>query len=754
MAALDGIRVIDFGHYVAGPLVARLLADNGAEVIRVDRPGAVDSAADAYLQRGKQRITLDLKDPADLAAARSLVAGADVVVENFRPGVLDRLGLSAAASIADNPGLVYCSLPGFASADPRAQSPGWEGVIAAATGNCRVRVGEAPDDFDIWRPTYTALPLASNFAAILASTAITAALTEREVSGVGARIEVPLFDATFELIGGAGAYSLRRGFRIEDPLISNGSGTYLCGDGQYVQFNPIGASMRFLTWFLDRAGEYAWIAENLGLASSYSSDPELAASLRRRLADLFLTRSAQEWEDLGMAAGVPLCRIRSYAEWLETEHARQSRQVIELDDPELGRVTMAGAPIHLTGSAEVEPEPRHPLDSDRQRVLAARADRPGAGAGALPKPLTEITVVDLTQILAGPSAGRTLAEYGADVIKVNAPQRHIEAHGVVNRGKRSILLDLQSSEGQALLWELIDTADVVTQNFPQGTAERYGVGYTHVHARRPDIVYVSVSCYGYDGPWSRGRGYEVQGQAVTGIMERAGRGGRPGVLGPYNPLDYGTGAMAGFAAALGLYHRARTGEGQHVWTSLAQVGTFHQATLLIGGGGRADESPAGRDALGASALQRFYEASDGWFFLGAKDDQRAALAAALGLDSFDLEAEAAFRTGTVASWVEVLQNLGVGAHEIVRLPELFDVPYVVETGLKVEQRSDEIGDVVMPGPAVILNGRRMASGHAASAPGADAASVLAGIGRGDELTGLESRWVVQVSNHRPGWPLP
>src|SRR4051812_26825110 len=249
MAALDGIRVLDFGHFIAAPLAAQLLADNGAEVIRIDRPGAVDAPRDAYLQRSKRRLTLDLKNRDDANTARGLADTADVVIENFRPGVLDRLGFSAAALRETNPGLVYASIPGFAASDRRAQVPGWEGVIAAATGNCRVRVGEAPVDWDMTRPTYPSLPLASNFAAILTATAVVGALVDRQTTGLGARIEVPLFDATFELIGGAGAYSARRGYRIEDPLIGNGSGTYECSDGRYVQFNPIGATMRFLTWF-------------------------------------------------------------------------------------------------------------------------------------------------------------------------------------------------------------------------------------------------------------------------------------------------------------------------------------------------------------------------------------------------------------------------------------------------------------------------------------------------------------------------
>src|ERR687885_630912 len=136
---LAGIRVIDFGQYVAGPLAAMLLADYGADVIRVDPPGGPrwPTPANATWNRGKRSIVLDLKRPPDQAVARRLVASADVVVENFRPGVMDRLGLGPRAMTDADPRLIYCSLPGFAADDPRAPLPAWEGVIGAATGTYR-----------------------------------------------------------------------------------------------------------------------------------------------------------------------------------------------------------------------------------------------------------------------------------------------------------------------------------------------------------------------------------------------------------------------------------------------------------------------------------------------------------------------------------------------------------------------------------------------------------------------------------------
>src|SRR5690242_19457705 len=158
MGALDGIRVIDFGQYIAGPLAAVMLADQGADVIHVDPPGgpAWKSDADAFYQRGKRRISLDLKSADGRQTAEQLIGSADIVIENFRPAVMDRLGLGAHAMTERYPALIYCSIPGFAPDDPRASIRGWEGVLNAATDNCIPRAGEEPPEWDWSRPFYMA----------------------------------------------------------------------------------------------------------------------------------------------------------------------------------------------------------------------------------------------------------------------------------------------------------------------------------------------------------------------------------------------------------------------------------------------------------------------------------------------------------------------------------------------------------------------------------------------------------------------
>jgi crotonobetainyl-CoA:carnitine CoA-transferase CaiB-like acyl-CoA transferase len=758
MGALDGIRVIDFGQYIAGPLAAVMLADQGSDVIHVDPPGGPlwQDPADAFYQRGKRRISIDLKSPEGLALARELIAGADVVIENFRPGVMERLGVGAVAMTERDPRLIYCSIPGFASDDPRAGLQAWEGIIDAATDNCRPRAGEEPPAWDWSRPFYSALPLASNFGGFLAATSIVMALIARQRSGQGQRLEVPLFNAMFTLIGPAGAYVTERGWRLPGGIHNRGAGAYRCADGRYVQFDT--SSARHLTWFAQEAGITHWGPDLLDIVQL--RDPAVNERLHAKLSELFLTRSAAEWEELGNRAGAAIGFARTTAEWIATEHARQTGAVLELDDPELGPTWMAGLPVRLSATPSEAQGPRRRPDADRDEIVAGLASpRPRPDGPAvepdLTLPLQGSRVLDLTLALAGPTCGRLLGEFGADVIKVLPPQSG-GMSGYLNRGKRSILLDLASLDGQQVFWRLLEQADIVVENFSPGTADRLGIGYEHVRARRPDVVYTSISCYGEGGPWTRGRGWERQGQAVTGIMERCAT--VPAVLGPYNLVDIGTGVMGTFATALAVYHRLVSGEGQHAYASLAQTATYHQAPYMLDFKGHESAEPRGYEALGTGPLNRFYQAQDGWFFLALprRDAHLLSNVADLaGLDvaspSLERELEARFATLPSRHWVAELRAASIAAHEVQALKDLMVDLWVREKGLSVTQVSEEAGEVTMPGLSVTMSATPPCVGFPARQPGADAASVLEEAGVADDLPRLERVWAVQTSHLPSGW---
>jgi crotonobetainyl-CoA:carnitine CoA-transferase CaiB-like acyl-CoA transferase len=753
-----------------------LLADQGADVIHVDPPGGPRCAgvADAFFNRGKRRAILDLKKPGELGAARRLAASADVVIENFRPGVLARLGLDLDAIRRADPALITCSLPGFGADDPRAAIRGFEGVIAAATANCRPRAGEEPPGWDWERPTYSALPLASSFAAYLAATSIVMALIARRRTGRGQRVEVPLFDAMFTLIGHNGAYADKGGLRPPRPIHGRGAGAFRCRDGRYVQFDT--SSPRHLSWFARAAGLLGRFDADL-LDLTANASPVVNERLHARLREEFLTRGAAEWEELGNTAGAAIGFVRTPAEWIGTEQARRSHAVTRVTDPELGAIWCAGVPVLLSEFPDPRPRPRRPAGADTAEVLAELAQAPprakparGAPGPALAapepglaQPLSGIRVLDLGLALSGPTCGRILAEFGADVVKISRPAfdgagaSAGRAAGYLNRGKESLLLDLAALAGQEVYWRLVDRADVVLENFSPGTAGRLAIGHDEVRARRPEAVYTSISCYGPGGPWTAWRGWERQGQAVTGIMERTGL---PSVLGPYNIVDIGTGILGAFATALALYHRFSTGRGQLASASLAQTATYHQAASMFDFPGYQTSWPRGYFTLGESPLQRYYRAADRWFFLGARPQDIQALAAVTAAPDVATSAgpaleaalEAAFSQATAVELITRLARAGIAAHAVVPVAELMTDAVVRERGLSVTQEVPGVGSCTMPGVSPRLSDTPAMAGHPPHRPGEDARQVLASAGLADRLGALERGWVVRSADLPAAWP--
>ncbi len=762
-SALEHIRVIDFGQYIAGPLLGMLLADQGADVVRVEPPGGPvwDTPANGTWNRGKRSIALDLKGEGDREVARRLVAGADVVIENFRPGVMDRLGLGAREMTEANPGLVYCSLPGFASDDPRAGMPAWEGVVAAAAATFR------PAD-PAHRPAYTAIPIASTYAAFQGAASVVLALNARERDGWGQHIEVPLFDAMFPSIG-------HHGLRVHEPrpepatFATLWGGFFECSDGKWLRFG--GSGNQNFRQFVEGAGIESWDAD--GLIELERVLPESSgevAQMQEWIRELFRTRTAQEWEDLIAEAGSEGAVCRTSEEWFDHPHARESQMVVEVEDRERGRMLQPGvnARMSLTPGRVRGPAPA--VNEDRNSVLAeldarTRAagqqsiDRPGA-QGFLRAALEGVRVLDLCIILAGPTLGRTLAEFGADVIKIDSPVRgsFVARHNDINRGKRSILLDLKSEEGREVFWRLLETADVVAQNYRAGKLEQLGLGYEEVRKRKPDIVYASLNAYGHLGPWAGRPGHEQFAQTAAGMAERFGGEGAPAVQ--PNPVnDYGTGYMGAYAVALALLHRQRTGQGQHVDTALAYTAMTLQSPYMQRYEGKEWDEPRGQEALGSGPLHRMYQASDAWVFVGARESDLARMGHVLGLPGLEELQDAAleqaleerFLGDAADAWVGRLIEAGVGAQRVVTdVRELMEDPWVKAHGLSLTREHEELGLITTCGPAPRLSRTPVRPGNPASRPGSDAREILEEAGLGSEFERLVEAGVIVTEGVRAG----
>ena len=745
--ALRGIRVVEFGQYIPGPLLGMLLAEQGADVIKVERPGgdpARSEPAFATWNRSKRSVELDLKSTSGQEQARELINWADVLIENFRPGVADRLGIGYEAT-RTNGGLVYCSLPGFGEDSPHRNERGWEHIVGAATG---AHQGVTRMD----EPLFLPLPSASSFAAIIGSVSVTMALIARQRTGQGQRIEVPLHSAMFAAMG----RHLSKFHDINPPDLFTlprnvMSHQYQAADGRYVQNH--GMYQRFASQFLQAAGRPEWIEDLEDLYGAEVS-PDTIELWRERVEDLFKEKTAKEWEDAIAETGGACTICKTVDEWLVHEHAIEAGMVVEIDDAEHGRMKQPGPPTRLRGTPGPAPRRAPTLGEHTESALAEiRAAPPGQRFDSheeILSALQGVRVLDLCIVLAGPTCGRTLGEFGADVIKIDDPNRPYDYGGNldVNRGKRSIQIDLKKEQGREVFWKLLESADVVVENNRKGAMDRMGLGYEEIRKRKSDIVYASTNAFGYDGPWAERPGWEQLAQATTGIqVRRGGRDDAPQLL-PYPMNDYGTGLLGAFSIALALHERNRTGRGQSVDGGLSLTACLLQSPYFMDYEGYERKDPEGLSVRGLSALSRLYQADDGWFYLQCTDEQSwAALTQLRELSHLASDArfsdsqarernDAAlaeelsrvFAQGTRAGWVRSLADVGVSAMENLSLPDYHEDPNVRQAGLIVRRDHPGMGMADHLGVVARLSGTPARVGRPTPVLGAETDEILAEAG--------------------------
>ncbi len=377
----------------------------------------------------------------------------------------------------------------------------------------------------------------------------------------------------------------------------------------------------------------------------------------------------------------------------------------------------------------------------------------------MPGPLAGIRIVDLTAMISGPVATMMLADQGAEVIKVEPPAGDIvrrmghDIGGVTssfassNRGKKSVMFDLKTDLGRGLLDRLVESADVFIQNFRPGTVERMGLGEDVIRARRPDIVYVSISGFGERGPYRHKRVYDPVIQALSGLadIQTDRETGRPMMIRTIIP-DKVTALTAAQAITAALLHRERTGEGQHVRLAMLDaMVAFLWPEGLVNLTVVDRELPEPRSRLAPDLI---YRTSDGYITVGAvSDSEWQGLCAALDRPEW-LESEL-YRTPhdrtvnvvkrlaetqkvllqrTTAEWLERLDEHQVPCAPVLNQRELVDHPQVVANELVELRKHPEMGPYRQARPAARFEASP--SGIAGHAPrlGEHTREVLASLG--------------------------
>jgi crotonobetainyl-CoA:carnitine CoA-transferase CaiB-like acyl-CoA transferase len=354
-AALEDIKIVDFSRVLAGPLATMAMADLGAEVIKVERPGQGDdtrawgppydeTGMSTYFQavnRNKRSIALDLREAADLRTARDLLAEADVVVENFRPGVMDRLGLGYEALHAQRKDIVYCSITGFGSAPRAASMPGYD-LLVQAVGGLMSLTGSSSGE-----PQKVGVALVDVIAGLFASVGILAALRHRDRTGAGQRVEVDLLSSLLAaLVNQGSAYTLA-------GEIATHMGNAHPSIAPY-ELLQVGAEQLVLA--VGNDSQFSALARAIG-EPELATMPEFATnsarvanrrSLRERLERRLLGRPVGEWVADLLAAGVPAGEVNDIAGAFELAHRLGLEPLVEVPRTGGGVARLTRNPIRLS----------------------------------------------------------------------------------------------------------------------------------------------------------------------------------------------------------------------------------------------------------------------------------------------------------------------------------------------------------------------------------------------------------------------
>jgi crotonobetainyl-CoA:carnitine CoA-transferase CaiB-like acyl-CoA transferase len=358
-------------------------------------------------------------------------------------------------------------------------------------------------------------------------------------------------------------------------------------------------------------------------------------------------------------------------------------------------------------------------------------------------PLDGIRVVDLTRILAGPYCSQALADAGADVIKVEEPTHGDDTRGwgppfvngvsvyflSVNRGKRGITLNLKDARGRDLLWRLLETADVLIENFRPGTLDRLGFSYAEVRRRAPRVVYATVSGYGADGPWGGRPGYDAVIQGEGGLMSITGTKDGPPTRVGASIADVLAGMTAFQGIVLALLRRTRTNTGGRVDVSLLEsllpTFAYHASTYLLTGkvpgrlGNRhpslapyetfeAADGPVVL-AVGSEGLWRDLCASMGEPDLAEDPRFRTNALRVSNYDALRSHLAARFRTRKVDEWLRDWEKAGIPCGRVRTVAEALDLPQVDARGLLVDVDHPVAGPGRYVGSPIHLDGATRSS---------------------------------------------
>ena len=673
---LAAFRIFDLGEGPVTGLATMILADFGADVIKVEPPGgdphgAMPSAR--MWQRGKLLLSVDFDDAAQLDGLRTaILQTADAVVTTLPKERRQRLGLNYERLAAERADLIYSTVSGFGEDGPYRDYPLVEPAVAAKFGRMMSLEGIAQRA----GPCYSALQVATHAVSQGVAAAVLASLLKRLSTGQGSTFDTSLMRGLLAYdIGGLQVEHLRERGLIPTPQERTDPRTTLpriyyhaarAEDGRWLQFGNL--LPHLLKNFLAAAGIDA-PAGGVPTEGDAGLEPFRDAMLRRIEA-----KPASEWMDIFVRdGGVVAHQYQTTQAALRDPDIVANGHAAAVDDGiQLGPVAdLTATPGRVGGAAK-----RIDLvDASRRRRPFATPATPSGTAGG--RPLAGITVVEAATIIAAPLGASTLADLGARVIKVEPlagdPFRNM-MHGTgamrCNTGKESICLDLKSAAGRQVARQLAARADVFIHNYRPGVPQKLGIDYATLHADNPRLIHLSANGYGRKGPGAkRPSTHPIPGAALGGVVWQMGGLPEDGAMSleairevaralfranEVSP-DPNTSMVVATAAVLGLLAREATGEGQKIFVDMFGANAYANWDDFLAYPGKPERPPVDANILGLGPRCRLYECRAGWVFLHVASD---ADWVRLGVPD-EAAAEAMFRTDDADAWERRLTAGGI-----------------------------------------------------------------------------------------------
>ena len=655
-----GIRIIERSKTLSGRLAGLLFADQGAEVLVAREAGYKPDDLDEYLDRNKTSLPPD--QLTDMQSADVIIVDGDAGVTQAPAQILLRI---TAALPGDK---TYGYLPADCSED----------LINAIVGFYTDMSTTGPV---LGRPViYTPLELCSIYTAVSAAIAVGSALTDRTRSGLGREVTASRIAGGLTAIGAMSyttkglpkhadfqnAADLPEGLSVEEfkklaaeakedasaqllmeqriiPLAA----PYYCSDGNMLQVLSM-VNRRLAQRLFEQLGIYDDVIaagmvdvdpynENNAKNTKYigrniSDSTSLNWSMSSKLVDLlteaFKKKTAAEWQTQLSEAGVPGTKVNSFKEWQTDPHARTAgifAKVAGHENEQIGRSSWVGS---------AQPYPALRARESANSLAPRELPLPkSTGKPVAKRPLEGFTLVDFSNVVAGPNCARMFAELGATVYWIcpakpqHSPVIMIAYTTESGVGKRSIILDTNSDEGRDIMNTIVGKADMIVANKVDGQMERLGLDRQSLDKIDPALIGIQLSAYRGEKETDRKDwpGYDPIAQAFTGIMDRFGPDGCPTFHGVASCVDYICGYLGTWAGVTALHARERRNDGIGDWAeaSLATAATLTQCTLQQT---ELPDSAVGPYATGMNAAERVYQLSDGWIFAQAKHDMSEELA--------------------------------------------------------------------------------------------------------------------------------